>query len=199
MVTAVELDDEIPRREAPRKSNGRHRRFGAGVDQPYLFDSRHRVDDLFGHFRFALCGGAEAKRFSRLVPDRAYYGFEAVALDHRPPGCDVVDVAVAVDIEKVRSICRREEDGGAADPPERADWRIDAAGNDFLGAAVQSPGFVSFHLGMGFSFSACQSGLTTTRIAITTSRTVGTSLNHRKNVSLRVFSSLANRRTSLPQ
>ena len=135
VVTPVELDDDIPRREASRKSNRRHRRFGSRVDQPNLVDSRHGIDDLLGHFRFALRGRAKAKGLCGLLRYGAYHGFEAVALDHRSPGRDVVDVSVAVDIVEVRSIRRCEEDGGAADSPECADRRIDAAGNDFLGAA----------------------------------------------------------------
>ena len=50
-----------------------------------------------------------------------------MAEDQRPPGEDVVDVAVAVDVDEVRALAALDEERRAADGSERADGRADAA------------------------------------------------------------------------
>ena len=62
---------------------------------------------------------------------------KTVAQDQRPPGTDVVDVFVAIDIEDVRSFAARDERRRAADAAKGADGGIDAAGNQLLGAGEQ--------------------------------------------------------------
>ena len=61
----------------------------------------------------------------------------AVAEDHRPPGADVVDVALAVGVAEVRALGARDEARRAADGAEGAHRRVDAAGDDALGALEQ--------------------------------------------------------------
>ena len=56
----------------------------------------------------------------------------AVPQQQRSPGADVIDVLVAVDVEKVRALAARDEGRIPADAAERAHRRVDAARNDLL-------------------------------------------------------------------
>ena len=57
----------------------------------------------------------------------------AVAEDQRPPRADVVEVAVAVDVEEVRPLAAGDEQRLAADGAERAGRAVDAAGDELAG------------------------------------------------------------------
>ena len=76
----------------------------------------------------------------KLVPrrrgrcDRREHARMAVAQDHRPPGADVVDVAVAVDVEQIGALAALEEDRLAADAAEGPGRAVHAAGHQLLGA-----------------------------------------------------------------
>src|SRR3546814_14440145 len=63
-----------------------------------------------------------------------------MAGDHRSPGADVVDVTLALGIDKVRAIRGSNEAWRAADGAKCANRRIDAAGNGFLRAFAQRCG-----------------------------------------------------------
>jgi hypothetical protein len=58
-----------------------------------------------------------------------------VAEDHRAPGTDVVDIALVILVDDVGAFGVLEEQRRAADALERADRRVDAAGDVFLGLA----------------------------------------------------------------
>jgi len=53
-----------------------------------------------------------------------------VTADHRPPGTNIVDVTLAIDIDQVCALGSIDERGRAADAVECAYRGIDAAGND---------------------------------------------------------------------
>jgi hypothetical protein len=57
-----------------------------------------------------------------------------VADDHRAPGADVVDVALAVGVPHIGALGAGDEARRAAHRTEGADGRVDAAGNGLLGA-----------------------------------------------------------------
>src|SRR5690606_1111386 len=78
--------------------------------------------------------------------------------DHRPPGADVVDVAVAVDVEQVRPFRPLHEERLPAHRLERTHRRIDAAGQQRLRAGEQGPGTFGIHV-LIFSI-VCRSGCT---------------------------------------
>ena len=48
VVAAVELDDEISTGKPARQTDGRHGRFGPGVDHADLLDARYHCDDQLG-------------------------------------------------------------------------------------------------------------------------------------------------------
>jgi hypothetical protein len=56
-----------------------------------------------------------------------------VAEDERPPGTDIVDVAIAVGVPDVRAQAANQERRVAADRAEGANGRVDAAGDKLLG------------------------------------------------------------------
>ena len=84
---------------------------------------------------------ADARR--RLL-DRLHDRREGVAQDHRSPGAEVVDVAVAVRVPQVRAFGARDEWRIAADGAKGADRRVDAAGEELFGALLQLAGAIEF-------------------------------------------------------
>ena len=134
VIVARELDDHFAAGESAGESDGAHRRLGAGIDQPHVLDRRDGRDDQFGQFAFGLGRGAEACA----AGDRRFEGRDdgrmGVAENHRSPGADVVDVAVAIDIEQIGPRPALEKQRLAADAAERPGRAIHAAGHELLGA-----------------------------------------------------------------
>ena len=128
---------------AAREANGAHAGLGARADQAHHVDRRHQGDDGFGQFDLALGGGAEREAFERGFLHRFEYRRMAVAQNHRAPRADVVDVALAVGVPHVSALRPGDKARRAADGLEGAHRRIDAAGNDGLGAAKQGEVVVS--------------------------------------------------------
>ena len=62
--------------------------------------------------------------------------------DQRPPGEDVVDVAVAVDVDQVRALAALDEERRAADGPKCANGRADAAGQQAEASAKSASDLV---------------------------------------------------------
>jgi hypothetical protein len=63
-----------------------------------------------------------------------------VAEDHRAPGAEKIEVAIAVDVEEVCAFGVSDEGRLATDGAKGADGRIDAAGEEFFGALLQLAG-----------------------------------------------------------
>ena len=64
-----------------------------------------------------------------------------VAVDERPPRADVVDVAVAVDVDELRALAALDEDRRRpADRRHRPHRRVDPAGDELLGAGGEGGG-----------------------------------------------------------
>src|SRR5215472_8551340 len=81
---------------------------------------------------------------------RRFHGFHDARMtmpeDKRPPGADVIQVAIAVQVEKVWPVAALDERRLPADCTERPRRAIDAAGNDLAGAlegvlALETSGF----------------------------------------------------------
>ena len=117
MIVAGELDDHRPARESACQADRAGGGLGAGVDQPDLLDRRHGPDDQLGQFVFGQGRRAETRASMQSRLDGRHHGRVAVAEDHRPPRADVVDVAVAVEVEQVGARGAVEEDRLAADVP----------------------------------------------------------------------------------
>jgi hypothetical protein len=115
-----------------------------------------RLDDGLGQLDLALGRRAEAEAVERGLLHRLEHGRVAVAQDHRAPGADVVDVALAFGVPDVGALRALDEARRAADGAEGAHGRVDAAGDDALGAFEQ--GLVAVAHGLGFSVGGVQRG-----------------------------------------
>ncbi len=63
-----------------------------------------------------------------------------MAQDHRSPGAEVVDVAVAVGVGEIGAFCALDKRRSAADRAEGPHGRVDAAGKEALGALLEGVG-----------------------------------------------------------
>jgi len=79
-------------------------------------------------------GRAEGEAVVDGLLDCLAHGTVVVTDDHRTPRADVVDVAVAIDVEQIGTVGTLDEEGLAADRLEGAHRRVDAAGQQLLGA-----------------------------------------------------------------
>ena len=130
VVAAGELDDDIPPGVAARDADGAHGRLGAGRHHADHLDGRDAGDDALGQLALALGRRAE----TRPPADGLLGGRDdarvGVAEDERPPGVDVVEVAVAIEVEQVRPLAACDEQRLAADRPEGAGGAVDPSGDE---------------------------------------------------------------------
>ncbi|MNG04104.1 hypothetical protein D3C84_872150 [compost metagenome] len=137
MVAAFELDDAVAAGEATGQANGAHGRFGAGADHAHHFHRRHQRADQIGHLGFHLGRGAVGQAVLKLFAHGVQYVRVAVAENHRTPGTDVIHITLVVFVGDVGAFGVLEEQWRAADALERANRRVHATGNVFLGIGKQ--------------------------------------------------------------
>ena len=101
MIIAGEFHDQFAAREAAGQSQGAHRGFGAGTDQPHALDRRHGGDDQLGQFAFRFGRSAEAGASLGGGLHRGDDSRRRVPQNQRAPRADVVDVAIAVEIVEI--------------------------------------------------------------------------------------------------
>ena len=132
VVAALELHDERPARESPREAQGAHHGLRSRAHEAHLLDRGQAARDEFGHLELELGRRAEGKPpRGRGANVREHFRVR-VAEDHRPPRPDVVDVAVAVDVDEPRALALAEEDGRSADGAKGAHRGVHPAGDDAL-------------------------------------------------------------------
>ncbi len=140
VIAALEFDDELAAGGGAGQADSGHRRLSAGADETHFFDGRIAAGDALGEIGLRCRGGAEAGRVAR----GALNGFdnrrERVAQNHRSPGAEVVDVAIAVGVVEGCALGALDEGRRAADGAKGADRRVDAAGEEALGALLQDLG-----------------------------------------------------------
>ena len=90
VVAAGELDDHVAAGEAAGQTERRHRRLGAGRDEPHLVD-RRAGDDLLGELDLGRAGRPEGRAARRGRLDRRHDLGVRVAEQHRAPRADQVD------------------------------------------------------------------------------------------------------------
>jgi hypothetical protein len=105
MVTPLELDNPVSPRDPAGQPNGAHSRLSPGVHKSDQLDRGDRLNDHAGQHRLPLgrCAIAYPKRCSLL--NRFDDGGVSMADDHRPPGADIVDVAMAIDVVEAAAMC----------------------------------------------------------------------------------------------
>src|SRR5437016_4968890 len=98
VVAAFEFEYLVSLREPACETNGRHRRFRAGIHESDFLDRWKRLAHQLRESNFTWVWRAEA----RTVPRRFLHGANdlrmRVAQNHRPPRAHVVDVLVPVDV-----------------------------------------------------------------------------------------------------
>ena len=127
VVAAGELDDLRATRERSREPERAHRRLGARAHEPNEIEARHRIPDQARQLELERARRAEARPRAGGVVERRDDARMRVPEDQRAPGEDVVDVAVAVDVDEVRALAALDEEWCATDGTERPNRRADPA------------------------------------------------------------------------
>jgi len=138
VVAALELEHPVAVRDRPREPHRGHRRLGPGRDEPYPLDRRHRVDDLRRELDLGLRRRAEARPVERGAAHRLDRLGIGVPEDQRPPRLHPVDERAAVGrLEEGAAAAFDEERLVQPDRAHRANRRVDAAGDQALGAVPE--------------------------------------------------------------
>ena len=142
VVAALEFDDEFAAGGGAGQADGGHGGLSAGADEAHFFDGGIAGRDALGEIGLGGRGGAEAGGVARGALDGFDHRRKCVAQNHRAPGAEVVDVAIAVGVVKVRALGALDEGRRAAHGAKGADRRVDAAGKEALGALLEGLGTV---------------------------------------------------------
>ena len=148
MVAAFELDDGVAAGVTTGQADGTHGGLGTGADHAYHLHGRHDAADEVRHLGFHGGRRAVGQAVLQLVAHRIKHVRVGVAEDHRAPGADVVDIALVVLVDHIGAFGVLEEQRCAANAPEGAYRRVDAAGDVLLGIGKQG-----FGTGHGSSLS----------------------------------------------
>ena len=107
VIAAGELDDDVAAGEAAGQANGAHRRLGAGLTpcEPSRWTAPPATISSASS-RFQLGRRAEAGAVVQRFLDGLDDARMAVAEDQRPPGADVIEIAIAVEVEEIRALRR---------------------------------------------------------------------------------------------
>ena len=84
--------------------------------------------------------GAETGRVARGALNGFDHRRKGVAQDHRPPGAEIVDIAVAVGVGEPGALSAFDKRRRAAHRAEGPHGRVDAAGEEALGALLEGLG-----------------------------------------------------------
>ena len=134
VIAALELDDPGAAGVAARQPQRRHRRLGSGADEAHPLHMRVPAADALCQLGLHHVGGAERQTVGRRLPHPFQHQRMAVADDHRAPGTEIVDIALAGHVEHVGALRAADEARRAADRAERADGGVDAAHQYLAGA-----------------------------------------------------------------
>ena len=136
VVAALELQNLRTAGEAAGEAHSRHGGLGAGVDHAHLIHGR-AGDDVLGDLHLSLRRRTEAQAVNQGLLYRLDDLRVGVAVHHRAPGTDEVDVLVAVDVDKLRAVCTLDEAGLAANRAKPAHRRVHPARCETLRALEQ--------------------------------------------------------------
>src|ERR1700716_3003147 len=109
VVAALKFDKELPIGERACKSNRRHRRFSARTDKAKLFDGREAARHELCQVTFCRRGSAKTCASRRRILNCCDHARFSMSENHRPPGADIIDVAIAIRIPEIRTISPRDK------------------------------------------------------------------------------------------
>src|SRR5688572_11696753 len=104
MIAAFELDNLVAFCIGARKPQRGHRRFGPRIDEADHLDIRHELHDTFCQIEFERAGRAVGCPFDGSLLNRFHHMRMRMTRNERSPGKDIVNIAVAVHIVKIRSL-----------------------------------------------------------------------------------------------
>ncbi len=145
VITSGEFDDPVAARETAGQAESTHRRFRARADHPHVFDRGDRLDDHLGQLGFRFVRRAEAGPFRQSAFDGGDDLGVAVAQDQRPPGADVIEQPVPVDVDEERALSPVDEERLSPDGAERAGRAIHPAGDHALRPLERRSAFLAVH------------------------------------------------------
>ncbi len=177
MIVAGELDHQVAPARSTRQAHCGHGRLGTSRDQADAVEQpgavhRGALAQEFGELRLAGRGSAEGESAGRGLLHRLHDVGVRVAEQRGTPRADQVHVLAALDIRDVRATGRHEEPRCASDGAERADRRVDAAGDDR--ASARELGLVA-HARFPSRISRAASTAQYVRIASAPARRIATS------------------------
>jgi hypothetical protein len=126
---AVEDHDTITAGGTASEAHRRRRRLGARIHESHQFARRHAFAHRLGEFHLARRRSAVGGTPGRRLGDRSCDRRMGVPEDDRPVALHEVDVLASLDIPHVGTLGPCHQIGPAADRPERADGRVDPAGD----------------------------------------------------------------------
>ena len=127
VVGAGELEDRVAAGRGARQADRAHRRLGARRGHPHHLGAGTRSTTSAASSTSRRRGRAVARARARPPRDRRDDVRVRVPGDQRAPRADVVDVAVAVDVDQLGALAALDEDRVAADRAHRPHRRVDAA------------------------------------------------------------------------
>ena len=137
VVGARELQDPLAARRRARDAQRGHSRLGPGGGHPQHVHRGHPAHHLLRQIDLAGRRRSEACPALRRGLHRLEHRWVGVTVDQRAPRADVVDVAVAVHVEQLRTGAALDEQRLAADRPHRAHRRVHAAGQQLRCASIE--------------------------------------------------------------
>src|ERR1700733_4479659 len=144
VITPFKLDHVPAIGKRSRHADGRHGGLRPGTDKAQFFHRGHGPNHQL--CQVSLRGGrrTEACPPFRSLLNRLHYQRVGMAEDHRPPGAEVVQVAIAIGVPKVGSFGSLQERWISPDGAEGAYRRIYATGQILFRALLQFLGTVEF-------------------------------------------------------
>ena len=140
VIATVELEDLVAPGEGSRQTQRAHGGFCARADEAHQVDAREGLLDNTRQVELGFGGGAVAGAAGRGLLDGGDHAGMRVTGDQRPPGCQVIDVAVVVDVPDGGAFGTRDEAWCAADGAEGSHGRVDAAREQALRLGKQRSG-----------------------------------------------------------
>ena len=145
VIVAGELHDHRPAGVSAGQPDGAERGLRARVDQAELLHRGHGGGDQLGQLVFGQGGGAEAAAAAGGPRDGRRDLGPGVAEDHRPPGADVIEVAIAVEIDQRGPLGLLDEDRLAAHGAEGPCRAVDSSGDELFCAGEGGVAFLAGH------------------------------------------------------
>src|SRR5204863_8964068 len=115
VITTVEFDDLVAAGRCPRQAHSGHRRLSARIDEAHHLDRWEGFTHQLGELDLAGRWGTEAGSFNSRPRHRLDGAWMGVAEDQGTPGCDEVEVLIAVLVPDARSGAAANEGRLAAD------------------------------------------------------------------------------------